>query len=57
MSLFWTGSLEALLKFVTLLNNIIWGQELSIGIHKFGTTIKLVVVEALRVFEKKNCDK
>ena len=43
--LFWTGSPEALLKFVMVIDNIIQGQGLSMGPQKFGTTMNLVVVE------------
>ena len=50
--LFWVEIPEALLKFVTLLHKIIWGQDLSTGLQKFGRTSKLVVVEALQDFEQ-----
>ena len=50
--LFWVEIPEALLKFVTLLHNIIWGQDLSTGLQKFVRTSKLVVVEALQDFEQ-----
>ena len=52
--LFRTGIPEALLKFMTLLNNINWGQDLSMGPQKFGMTGNLVIVESLRVFENKS---
>ena len=53
MPLFQTGIPEALLKFVTLLHKTIQGHYLSTGSQKFGITRKLVVGEALRVFEEK----
>ena len=51
--LFRTGSPEALLKFVTLLQNIIRGHDLSTGTQKFGMMWNLVVGESLQVFEQK----
>ena len=51
--LFRTGSPEALLKFVTLLHNIIRGHDLSTGTQKFGMMWNLVVGESLQVFEQK----
>ena len=41
--LFWTGSPEALLEFVMLLNKIIRGHDLSTGPQKFGMTRNLVI--------------
>ena len=40
-------------KFVTLLHNIIRGQDLSTGPQKSGMTRNIVIFEALRVFEQK----
>ena len=57
VSLFLTGSTEALLKFVTLFKNIIWGQDMSTVPHKFGMTRNLVVGESLWVFEKNTWDR
>ena len=54
VTLFWTRIPEALLKFVSLLQNIIRGQDLSTGSQKFGITGKLVLGEALQVFEQKS---
>ena len=51
--MFRTGIPEALLKFVTLLHNIIRGQDLSTGPQKSGMTRNMVIFEALRVFEQK----
>ena len=51
--MFRTGSPEALLKFVTLLHNIIRDQDLSTGPQKSGMTRNIVIFEALRVFEQK----
>ena len=56
MTLFRTVIPEALLKFVTILNKIIWGQDLSTGPQKLGMTKNLIVGEALRVIEKNNWD-
>ena len=53
VTLFWTGSIEALPKFVTLLYKVIWGQDLSTGPQKFGMTRNFVIREALRVLEQK----
>ena len=50
--LFRTGSLEALPKFVTILNKIIHRQDLSTRLQKFGMTRNLVIREALLVFEQ-----
>ena len=47
VTLFQTGSTEALHKLVTLLHKIIRGQDLSTGTKKFGVTRNLVVVESL----------
>ena len=55
--LFWTGIPEALLKFVTILHNIIRGQDLSTEPQKFGMTRNLVIKEELRVFEQKAQDR
>ena len=55
--LFWTGSTKALLKFITLLKNIIWGQDLSTGTHKFWMTRNLIVGEALWVFDQHTWDR
>ena len=55
--LFWMVSPGYLLKFIMLLNNIIRGKELYTRIQKLGITRKLVVIEALRVFEKNNRDR
>ena len=52
--LFHMGSPEALLKFVTLLQNIIRGQDLSTRHQQFGMIQNLVIGEALRVFEQKS---
>ena len=51
--LFRTGGPEALLNFATLLNKIVWGQDLSTGPQKFVMTRNLVIREALRVFDQK----
>ena len=53
MPLSWTGSPEALLKFVTILQKIIQVQYLSTGPLKFGITRNLVIRESISVFEKK----
>ena len=53
MTLLWTGSLEALLKFFTILHKIIRGQDLSMGPQKFGMKWNLVARESLQVFEQK----
>ena len=53
LPLFQKGSTEAFLKFVTILNNIIWGQDLSTVPQKFGTKRNLVVREALWIFDQK----
>ena len=53
VTLFWTGSIESLPKFVTLLYKVIWGQDLSTGPQKFGMTRNFVIREALRVLEQK----
>ena len=45
--MFRTGIPEALLKFVTLLHNIIRGKYLSMGPQKIGITRNLVIGEAL----------
>ena len=50
--LFWTGSHESLLKFITLLNKIIHGQDLATGPQKFGITRNIIIRDSLRVFEK-----
>ena len=49
---FCTGSLGALLKFVTTIHKIIRGQDLSIGTKEFGMTRNLVIVEALQCFQQ-----
>ena len=54
MTVIQTAIPEDLLKFVTLLNNIIRGQDLSTGPQKFGMTRNLVIGESLRVFEQKS---
>ena len=51
--LFWTGIIEALLKFVTILHKIIRGQDLSKGSQKFRMMQNLFVGVALQVFEQK----
>ena len=51
--MFRIGSLEDLLKFVTIPTKIIQGQDLSTGPQRFGTTRNPVVRETLRVFEKR----
>ena len=51
------GSTEVLLKFVTILNKIIWGQDLSKGPQNFGMTRNLVIGEAIWVFDKKAREK
>ena len=48
------GSPEAPLNSLTILHKIIWVQDLSTGHQNFSMTIKLVIRESLRVFEKKN---
>ena len=48
-----TWSPEALLKFVTILNKIISGQDLSTGIQKFGMTRNLIIGEALQVLNRR----
>ena len=53
MPLLRTGSIEALLKFLTILLKIITGQDLSTGPQKYSMTWNLVVGEALRLFEQK----
>ena len=53
MPLFRIGSIEALLKFVTLPHKIIRGQDLSAVSQSFGMTRNLVVGEALQVYEQK----
>ena len=50
--LFHMGSPESILKFVTLLNKIIRGQDLSTVPQKFVTKRNLVVRDPLRVFEQ-----
>ena len=50
--LFWTGSLEALLKFVTILNKIIKVYDRSTGPQKYEVTQDLVIGEDLQVFEQ-----
>ena len=54
MTLFRNGSPETLLKFVTILNNIIKGHELYTGTHKYKMTRNLVVGESLQVFDHNN---
>ena len=51
--LFRIGSIEALLKFVTLPHKIIRVQYLSAVSQSFGMTRNLVVGEALQVYEQK----
>ena len=51
--LFWTGSLEAILKLVMIFHKIIRGQYLSTGLQKFCMTRNLVIGESLQVFEHK----
>ena len=51
--LFRTGSSEDLIKFVTIFNNNIQGQDLSTGPQKFGMMRNLGIREALQVFENK----
>ena len=53
LPLFWTGSPESILNFVTILNKIIRGQELSTGSQKFVMKRNLVIGEVLRVFDQK----
>ena len=53
MPLFWTGSPESLLKFVTIHHKITRGQDLSTGPQNSGMWRNLVVGEALQVFEQK----
>ena len=48
--LFWTGSPEALLQVIILLNKVIRGQDLSTVPQKFWMTRNLVIREALWVF-------
>ena len=50
--LFRTGSPEALLKFITLLNKIIRGQDLSTGPQNFGMKRNLFIGESLQMFEQ-----
>ena len=50
VTLFQTGSTEALHKLVTLLHKIIRGQDLSTLPPKFGMTSSMVVEEGLQVF-------
>ena len=50
--LFRRGIPKALLKFVTIIHNIIKGQDLSAGPQKFGMTQNLVVGEADRRFNR-----
>ena len=52
VAMFLTGSPEALLKLVTLINKIVWGQDMSTVPHKFGMKINLTVGDSLRVFEQ-----
>ena len=55
--LFWTGIPEALPKFVTILNKIIKGQDLSNGPQKYRMTRNIVIGEALQVFKQKTWDR
>ena len=55
--LFRTGSLKSLLKFVAITTSIIWGQDLYTGPQKFRKTRRLVVGEALQVFEQNNWER
>ena len=45
--MFRTTSTESLLKFVTILNNIVKGQDLSTGPQKYGMTQNLVIADYL----------
>ena len=56
-TLFFNRSPESLLKFVTILNKIIRGHDLSTGPQKFGMSRNLVVRESLRLFEHKTWDR
>ena len=51
------SSSEAVLKFVTTLNNIIRGQDLYTDPQKFGITRNLITGEALWVFEQKSWER
>ena len=51
--LFYTGIPELLLKLVTILNNIILGQDLYTVPNKFRMTRRIVFREALQIFERK----
>ena len=54
--LFQTGSTEDLLKFVTILNKVIKGQDISKGPLKYEMTRNLVIGESLQVFKQKTWD-
>ena len=57
IKMFRKRSLEAHLKFDTILNKIIRGQDLYTGPQKFRNTRRLVVGEALQVFEQNNWER
>ena len=51
--LFRTGIPESLLKLVKILNNIIKGQDLSMGPQKYSINRDIFVKESLQLFEEK----
>ena len=55
--MFWNGGLEAILKFITLLNKKIRGQDLSTVSHKFGIIRNLIYGEALKFFDQNTQDR
>ena len=51
--IFKTGSIEALLKFLVLLKDILKGKNLKTSPHNYAMTKNILTREALQVFEQK----